>query len=164
MRILQKGIKKEENRMISLYDEIKGTEVFNELKSLYSSGSNFIEVNDVSTSIMGRSDITLFIKGMLSRASHEVLVHASEDNARRTVRLARKAVKKGVPITVFSHGLEDVGGDRVDVRAIKNGPGFIMVDDELLVFTSPQDVQPEAETAVWVQSGFAANMLRSIVN
>lgn len=156
LETIKKQTKIEENRMISLMDSVKETEMFNELKDLYTNGVSYVNNNEISTSIVGRQNINLFLKDMLGRASRNILIHTTEQGAKRKSKLLRKSVNKKIKIDMNVH----------NAKMLQKNSGFRLVkvdEDELLFFTSPEEADPEHEAAIWVKSRFVADTMKSLI-
>jgi sugar-specific transcriptional regulator TrmB len=154
---LKKAARIEESRIMALMDSFVEDDVFDELRQLYKAGVNYVDNTEISTSMVGRQNINSFLKEMLSRASSNITVHTTEESAKRKEKIIRKAVDKKVKVSINVHGNEKGKKMLKDLR-------MVMVDeDELLFFTSPEEADPEHESAVWVKSAFISDAVKKLI-
>ncbi len=160
LETLKKNAKKEERRLVDLFDSIKDTKVFSELQNLYSTGINYISSDDISTSIVGRTNINLYLKDMLARASKKVTIHTTKDGVKRKMKVLKKALPKSVeavihaPVEKVKIALKNVSVNNADTKL-----RFVKIDDEILLFTSHEEADPDNEAAVWLKSNFVIDAL-----
>jgi sugar-specific transcriptional regulator TrmB len=158
LETLKKGTRIEENRVVALMDSVKESDIYSELSTLYSAGINYIDNSEISTSVVGRQNINLFLKEMLSRAQGSVIIHTTEQGVKRKAKIAKKAVGKSVKVQIHSHT------HKSPAKTLPHGMRFVKVDeDELLFFTSPEEVHPDIESAVWIKSKFIADSIKSLI-
>jgi sugar-specific transcriptional regulator TrmB len=155
----------EENRMHDLMDSLTESDTFKELQDLYNTGIHYIDCNEISTSILGSKSINLFLKDMLTRASKNVTIQTTEDGVKRKLKIIKKAVGKNVSVNIHAPVVEHTKSKNISFTKKQAGMRYIQVDDdEFLFFTSPEEINPEHESAIWVKSKFATDMMKSLIN
>jgi sugar-specific transcriptional regulator TrmB len=163
LETIKKQTRIEENRLLSLYDDLKETETFNELKQLYSTGVNYIDSSDISHSVVGKQNINALMKEMLSRASGNIAIHTDEEGVKRKLKLLKRTVNKKVDITLHAP-VDRIKNKNITLNKSEKDIRMINVDNkELLFFTSPPEVDPDHESAVWIKSKFIANALKDLI-
>ena len=160
INVLKKQVVKEEDRLNSLYEELKGSDVFSELTQLYSTGINYIDQNDLSHAITGKANINQFIEEMMSRAKKEIHIITSKEGSKRKLKILNKLNKSKVKI-ILSAPVEKINNSKIEHNNQNYGIRAIKADDELLFFTSHEETDPEYETAIWMKSKFTTD---SIIN
>ncbi|MBR9700121.1 TrmB family transcriptional regulator [Candidatus Woesearchaeota archaeon] len=161
LETLKKQARIEEKRMIALFDEFQNTEVFKELKSLYDTGITYINNDQISTALVGKHNINLFLKEMFTGASDSIVIHTTKEGMKRKSKILKKASPK-VPITIHA----PVDSQKMkNIAFVKASPKMrcVAADDQLLIFTSQHDVTPDKEIALWFKSSFAAETIRNFM-
>ena len=159
---LKKQARMEKNTRLALMEELSKSTTFTELQSLFSSGVNHIIGPDVTNSIVGRNSINLFLKELFSN-SDNIIIHTTEKGIKRKVKLLKKAGSKG---NVKIHAPVDSFDMPKNISLVKrnNSLRLVHTDEQVLLFTTPEDVHPDKESAVWLKSKFAASTLKNLVH
>lgn len=162
---LKKEAGREKDRMMSLYESIKEGDVYDELQKLYNTGINYVESEEISHSIVGRQNINIFLKEMLSKASKNITIHTTKDNLKRKLKLVKKAVNKDVNVTIYSPEEKmKVKEKNIVLNKKEKSMRLVQTDNkELLFFTSPEEINPEHESAVWIKSKFAIDAINNFL-
>lgn len=160
---LQKEAKREEQRMLELFEEVKDTEVFKELQDMYHSGISYIDSTQITDSIIGKQNINLFLKDIFANADN-LAIHTSKEGAKRKLKVLKKAAPKKATITM--HVPEQIEVPFKNIRVNKRDVSLRMVQvdgDQLVLFTSPEEIDPELENAVWMKSKFTADTFKRLL-
>jgi sugar-specific transcriptional regulator TrmB len=161
---IKKNIRKEENRMLQLYDEVKESEIFKELKGLYNSGINYINNDEISQSIIGKHNINLFMKDMLNRACKDINIVTSAEGAKRKAKILKKCTKKKCNTNINAPVRNlDVRNQAIKIKNRDMGMRLVNTDDEILIFTSDEEIHPDSESAVWLKSRFTVDAIKQFL-
>ena len=165
LETIKKQADNEKNRMLSLYESIKTAGIYEELQQLYNTGINYVDGGEISHSITGRQNINLFLKDMLAKATKNVTIHTTKEGLKRKMKLLKKSVSKDVKVTI--HSPEDkpmIREKNITLNKAESGLRLINIDNnELLIFTSPEEIDPEQESAIWLKSRFTSDMIRNFL-
>ena len=74
MSRVKKTIQEESEKTMSLFDQLRDTEVFKELDILYKTGIDHVDATEISGSIVGKSAINRAIKDMVNKAKSTVII------------------------------------------------------------------------------------------
>jgi len=163
LEVLKKQATLEKNRMLALYDSIKDTDTFTELKTLYTSGISYIDNDKISHSINGKQSINLFLKEIFASAKERVVIHTTKSKLKKKQKLVKKSVGKKVKVRIYAPVDPSEEGNTI-ISPKNTSVRFIQIDtDQLMVFTSPEDASPEYESAVWIKSKFALEALKALI-
>jgi sugar-specific transcriptional regulator TrmB len=161
---VKKNIKDEADELAMQFESIKETEEFKELELLHKTGVKHVDISSISKSIVGRTSINRYIKDMVAKAKSNVVVIATNEHMERSVKLMKNFIqsfaKKGVKVKfyapqnkVLTKKLQNV--DYVEYNANSN---FVTVDGKEMLFMVSQDnIAPDYEVAVWINSPFFVN-------
>ena len=155
-------------------DELKGSDILNELDGLYDNGIKYIEPSDLSGALKGRQNVYNHLDMMLRNAQkHATIVTTSEGLTRKYEHLKaslEKAKKRGVnvriaaPITKDSMpALKELQGI-AEVRHTDSKARFCIVDGKEIVFMVLDDteVHPTYDIGIWVNTPFFAGALENL--
>lgn len=164
----RKAINQEVERKIKFIDSIKGTDTFNELKLLYKTGIEKINIEEISTSIKGKSEINKTIKQMLARAKKSVTIVTTEGDFKKKLKLLNKIIphprKKGINVEIAAPLNKPVSsGNGYKIRKLNTNARFISIDsEEALFMTADENVNPENDAGVFIKSGFFTKAIESM--
>ncbi|MBD3164269.1 hypothetical protein GF323_03650 [Candidatus Woesearchaeota archaeon] len=162
LETLKKHARLEENRLLSLYDSARETEMFRELRNLYSEGINYIDNEKIAHSISGKQNINLFLKDMFSRASGRITIHTTKKGLKRKLRLLKKSGHKAKAV-VHAPSEKRIAQKNIKLNKKNTGLRLVHAGDELMFFTSPEGIASSEESAVWLKGSFAADAVRNFI-
>ena len=163
------------NDRVKRLDELRGTDVLEELKLLHKQGIEFIEPTDLSGAIRGRHNIYTHLEMMVKNAQKSVVLVTTSKGLLRKVealkpeleRLKKKGVKVRIaaPITKelmpvikeISKLAEVKHTNKMDAR-------FCIVDGKELMFMllNDDDVHPTYDVGVWVNTPYFATAMENM--
>jgi HTH-type transcriptional regulator, sugar sensing transcriptional regulator len=156
-------------------DELRGTDVLNELKVLHKQGIEFIEPTDLSGAIRGRHNIYTHLETMVKSAQKSVTLVTTSKGMLRKVealkgeleRLKRKGVKIRIaaPMSKEAQQVAREISKIADVRhADKVDARFCIVDGKELMFMvlNDDDVHPTYDVGVWVNTPYFASAMEGM--
>lgn len=170
---LKKRIESNAKEKTEILNKVAGSEEYKQLQSLYDSDLNLTE--KVGTAIRGRANLLAHLANASKNATERVIIVSTPKGLDRKLSvllpiLANK-VKRGVKVTVgiansnaesLPEGLkEKLERANVKIKNLQTGARFCVVDDNILLITSPEDMGDD--TALWLQSDFFASTLAGLL-
>ena len=161
---VKRNIQNEADSLASQMESIKDTEEFKELELLHKSGIRHVDIASISKSIVGRSAINRHFKDMLASAKSDVVIVASSQHLERCVKLLKNFMpnfaKKGVKAKLYGPYNKNIVKKLQNVQHIEYNPSstFITIDGKEMAFmVSTDNVAPDYEVAIWIDSSFFVN-------
>lgn len=163
------------NDRVKRLEDLKGTDVLDELKVLHKQGIEFIEPTDLSGAIRGRHNIYTHLETMVKGAQKSVTLVTTSKGLIRKVealkpeleRLKKKGVKIRIaaPITKESaQAIKEISKVAEVKHANKMDARFCIVDGKDLMFMvlNDDDVHPTYDVGVWVTTPYFASAMESM--
>ena len=161
---VKKNIKEEAEQLAMQYESIKETDEFKELELLHKTGVQHIDVSQISKSVVGRTSVNRYIKDMIAKAKSNVVIVATQENTERKAKLLKNFIqsfaKKGIKVKFYTPRNKVIAKKLQNVEHIEYNPysNFVTVDNkEMLFLVSNQNVAPDFEVAIWINSPFFVN-------
>jgi len=150
-----------EDRIVSL-SNIKETEEFTKLETLYRDGITPVKREDISAAIKGRSNISNYLREVLQNAKKEVIICTNAEEISSKIKLFQQTFdllkKSNVKIKVALSGEENLVKALektfdIKIKKINIDAKFFIIDRrEILFYLSKNDVQEDI--AIWLNSEF----------
>jgi sugar-specific transcriptional regulator TrmB len=86
---VQKSLQEEAKQQIQAVDKLSETDIFKELELLHKTGVKKIDVENITDSVVGRSNVNKFLKDMLLRAKKSVTVVTNEEGIKHKVKVLK---------------------------------------------------------------------------
>jgi sugar-specific transcriptional regulator TrmB len=171
---VKKNVKEDAKDRIGRLEELKGTEVINELNALHSQGVELVEPADLSGSLRGRHNLYNHLELTIRNAENNVTLMTTSQGFIRKVEGLKptfeKIKKRGVKIRIAAPltkealvAAKDLKGI-AEVRHTDSKARFCVVDGKELVFMvlDDADVHPTYDVGVWVNTPFFAKALEGL--
>lgn len=171
--VIKKKIRQESVRQESTMDDLKKSDVLEQLTQLHSNGIEMVEPTDLVGMIKNRDNIYDYLESMIKKAEKSIYIMTSADGMIRKIQHLEKSVKKasekGVNIKIIvpnTKETEKLATDLKGIVEIKNfhdiKSRFILVDNDKVLFfiTNDKDVHPTYDVAVWIETSFFAESLK----
>lgn len=171
---VKKHMKEESEKKIKRLDEVRNTEIVDELKMLHQQGIELVEPADLSGSLKGRHNLYNHLDLMIKNAEKSVTIMTTSQGFIRKIEGLKptmdKIKKRGVKIRIAApiskenrHALEAVS-DVADVRHTDAKGRFCIVDGKEMMFMvmDDKDVHPTYDVGIWVNTPFFASALDSL--
>lgn len=172
---VKKNIHTDSKDRIKRLDDLKSTEVINELQSLHTQGVELVEPTDLSASIKGRHNIYSHIELTISEAEETVTIMTTTQGLIRKVEslkpVMEKLKKRGVKIRVAAPLTQECAEAVKDLSSVaeirhseKVAGRYILVDSSELIFMVMDDAQvhPTYDVGLWVNTPFFAKSLEDL--
>lgn len=172
---VKRNVSREAQDTSKRLDELKGTDVLNELSSLFTQGVKYIEPTDLSGALRGRHNLYNHLDMMIRGAEKTVTIVTTADGLNRKLETLRssieKAKKRGVkiriaaPITPKNIKVAKEIGKFAEVKNMKEVKArFVLADGKELMFMvlNDEEVHPSYDVGIWVNTQFFAGALEQI--
>ena len=172
---VKKKVRSEAEYNTKMLDELKGSEVLEELNLLHNQGVELVDPTDISGSVKGRDSIYNHMDFMIKSAENTLTMVTSTEGLIRKFDMfkpqLKKAQKRGVKIRIvapLTKEVEDIAKDLSDIAEIRhtdNLPArFFVIDSKEILFMLMDDkeVHPSYDAGVWVNTPFFAGALENL--
>jgi sugar-specific transcriptional regulator TrmB len=169
---VKKKIVENAQREQKMIEELKRSEVLEELSALHSQGIEMVDPTEISGAIKGRSNLYSHIEHMIKNAEKSITIMTTEEGFLRKAEsfkhLLKRAKEKGVdikiaaPVTKKTQQLAEELKDIAQIKHIKDIKGrFVLVDKKQITFMLVDDAQvhPSYDSGVWLNTPFFAEAL-----
>ncbi|AJF61507.1 TPA: hypothetical protein HA239_02960 [Candidatus Woesearchaeota archaeon] len=168
---VKKNMRKDADDAVERLNNLKTTDVLQELSSLHTQGIELIEPSELSGSLRGRHNLYNHMEMTIRSAEKTVDMISTEQGLIRKVEalgpLFDELHKRGVkiriaaPITDPNHkGLKEAA-KHAEIRNTKIKARLIIVDNKEMMFmvNDDMDVHPTYDVGIWVNTPFFASAL-----
>lgn len=172
---VKKRVDDEAQRTLSTMDELKESDVLNELMQLHNNGIETVTPEDLTGSVKGQSNIYEHLNLMLKEAEKSIIIVTSEEGLMRKgqalLRQLKKAHERGVktqiaaPLTKKNKDVVKSLEKYADVRDINELQArFIVIDSNQLLFMLSDDseVHPSYDVGIWVNTQLFAEAITQL--
>jgi len=173
---VKKNMRIEAEEKVKRLEELKGTEVLQELNTLHTQGVELVEPADLSGSLRGRHNLYNHLEMTIRDAEESVVIMTTSQGLMRKVEGLKptlEAVKKrGVKIRIAAPLTKETKSavkeiqDIAEVRNTDSKARFCIVDGKELIFMvlDDKDVHPTYDIGIWVNTPFFAKALEELFN
>lgn len=171
---VKKNMKMDAELKIKRLEELKETEIVEELRSLHKQGIELVEPSDLSGSLKGRHNLYNHLDLMVKNAEKSVTIMTTSPGFIRKVEGLKatfeKVKKRGVKIRIATpitkeckSALQEIG-DVAEVRHSDVKARFCIIDGKELTFMvlDDKDVHPTYDVGIWVSTPFFASALENM--
>jgi sugar-specific transcriptional regulator TrmB len=171
--IIKKKIQQESVRQELSMDELRKSDVLEQLTQLHTTGIDMVEPTDLVGMIKNRDNVYDYMESMIKKADKSVYIMTSADGMIRKILHLEKTLKKasdrGVSIKILvphNKETEKLEKELKGIVEVKNFTDiksrFILVDNDKLLFfiTNDKDVHPTYDVAVWIETSFFAESIK----
>ncbi|MBN1156563.1 TrmB family transcriptional regulator [Candidatus Woesearchaeota archaeon] len=171
---VKKNMNDEAKERIKRLEELKGTEVVDELNSLHTQGVELVEPSDLSGSLRGRHNLYNHLELTIRNAEESVVIMTTTQGLMRKVEglkpTFQQIKKRGVKIRIAAPITKECAAavkDISDVAEVKHTDSkarFTIVDGKELIFMvlDDQEVHPTYDVGIWVNTPFFASALEDL--
>lgn len=171
---VKKNIREEAEEQVGKLDNLKETEVVDELRNLHKQGVELVEPSDLTGSLKGRHNLYNHLELTIKNAEETVTVVTTSEGFLRKVEgfkpLLKKLSERGVKIRIAcpmtdeaKEAAEELEGI-AEVRDAEINARFVVVDSKELIFMIMDDkeVHPTYDIGIWINTPFFANALEEL--
>jgi sugar-specific transcriptional regulator TrmB len=174
---VKKLLKEEADDHIKRLEDLKATDVLEELNSLHKQGIEFIEVSDLSGAIKGRHNLYTHLELMIKNAEKNVTIVTTSKGLMRKVEAMKpeleKLSKKGVKIRIATQITKENSSivkeamKFAEVRHLeKFNARFCIIDNKelLLMVMHDEETHPTYDIGIWMNTPYFAGALVDMFN
>jgi len=171
---VKKNMREEAEEKVSRLEDLKQTDVLEELNTLHSQGVELVEPADLSGSLRGRHNLYNHIELTIRNAEETVTIMTTAQGLMRKVEGLKptfeKIKKRGVKIRIAAPinkenmaAAKDIG-EVAEIKYCNSKARFVIVDGKEIIFMvlDDQDVHPTYDVGIWVNTPFFASALEEL--
>ncbi|MBS3106369.1 TrmB family transcriptional regulator [Candidatus Woesearchaeota archaeon] len=171
---VKKNVQKDAKDRMERLEDLKNTDIIQELNSLHKQGVELIEPSDLSGSLRGRHNLYNHIELTIRDAEEDVLIMTTSQGLVRKVEGLKptfeKLKKRGVRIRIAAplsketqQAAKELTGI-AEVRDTKMNARFTIVDGKEIIFMvmNDTDVHPTYDVGIWVNTPFFASAMSQL--
>lgn len=171
---VKKNVKVESETTIKNLDNLKNTEIINELNSLHTQGVELVEPADLSGSLRGRHNLYNHLDMTIRNAEKTITIMTTSQGFLRKVEgfrpIFEQLKKRGVEIrvaTIWNKETENAAKQLAgvaEVRQVNAKARFVVVDGKEIVFMimDDEEVHPTYDIGIWINSPFFASAIENL--
>jgi len=173
---VKKNVRKGAEESVKRLENLKSTDVLQELKSLHEQGVELIEPSELSGSLRGRHNLYNHMEMVIKEAEESVVIMTTRQGFLRKIEalipvfqeLSKRnvSVRIAAPIGTESEKQIKEVSKYAEVRSADNKARFIVVDGKEVIFmvTDDSEVHPTYDIGIWINTPFFANALSELFN
>lgn len=163
---VKKNVSEEAKDMTKRLEDLKGSDVLDELKSLHTNGIELVEPSELTGALRGRHNLYNHLELVLKGAEKSVTIMTTAQGLMRKVEglkpVLEKLKKRGVKIRIAApftkentDAVKDISSV-ADVRNTNSRARFTVVDGKEMVFMilDDEEVHPTYDVGIWINSPF----------
>lgn len=171
---VKKNVKTEAETQVKTLENLKNTEIVNELNSLHTQGVELVEPADLSGSLKGRHNLYNHMDMTLRSAEKTVTIMTTSQGFLRKIegfkpvfeQLKKRGVKIRIaaPITKEAEKAAKELNGIAEVRNVTTNARFIVVDGKEIIFMimDDQEVHPTYDIGIWINSPFFSQAIENL--
>jgi HTH-type transcriptional regulator, sugar sensing transcriptional regulator len=173
---VKKRIKVQAEEDEKILEELKGSEILQELSLLHNQGIETHDPSELTGSIRGRDNIYDHLEYQIKNAKEKITLATTEEGliskTSALIKQIRKAKERGVdvvvaaPLSERNKAAQTEMGEYAKIKNTKNTKArFCIIDENHVTFmlADEKEVHPSYESAVWMQSPVLAKTLLSTI-
>ena len=173
---VKKNMRKEAEEKVGRLDDLKKTEVLQELNSLHDQGIELVEPADLSGSLRGRHNLYNHLELTIRNAEDHVTIMTTSQGLMRKIEGLKptfeKIKKRGVNIRIAAPLTKETNksvkdlGDLAEIRHTDSKARFCIVDGKELIFMvlDDQEVHPTYDIGICINTPFFASAMDDLFN
>jgi sugar-specific transcriptional regulator TrmB len=165
------------NEKVKKLDDLKTTDVLQELNTLHKQGIEFVEPTDLSGAIRGRHNVYTHMETMIKNAQKSVTIMTTSKGVLRKIealkpeleKLSKKGVKIKIAAPITKENLPVVQSISKIAEVKHNNKinsRFVLVDNKELMFMilNDEEVHPTYDIGIWVNTPYFATAMDNLFN
>lgn len=172
---VKKNVKDEADKSIIMLEEIKKTNLLDELTQLHEKGVEMVEPSDITGALKGRENLHDHLIMMVKEAEKSIILVTGEEGLIRKssvlLRYLKKAHERGVEIKISA----PINKTNDDIKALKEiaeiknlglSGRFCIVDNSSVMFmmADDTDIHPTYDIGIWLNTPFFSGTLTQMFN
>ncbi|MFC2135955.1 TrmB family transcriptional regulator [Bacteroidota bacterium] len=161
---VKKKVNEEADDQLKVLEELRNSDVINELNLLHTEGVSMVEPTDITASFKGRDSLYSHLDLMIKESEYSIILMTTESGTLRKLtflsRNLEKAHKRGVkiqiaaPVTDKTKQILKEASKYAEIRDCKTKGRFCLVDGKEITFMLLDDekIHPSYDVGVWVNT------------
>lgn len=171
---VKKNVRVESEDRLKRLEELKGTDIVDELNNLHTQGIELVEPTELSGSLKGRHNLYNHMELTIKNAEDTVTIMTTTQGLLRKIEgmkpVFEQLKKRGVKVRICAPlnkdaipAIKDLG-NVAEIRHTDAKARFVIVDRNELLFmiTDDSQVHPTYDVGIWVNTPFFANALEEL--
>jgi sugar-specific transcriptional regulator TrmB len=171
--IIKKKIREDSVMQEQTMDELRKSDVLDQLTQLHTNGIDMIEPTDLVGMLKNRDNIYDYLESMIKKAEKSICIMTSAEGMIRKIKHMEKSLKKAtdrgvnvkilVPHNKETEKLEKELKGAVNIKNFTDIKSrFVLIDDSKLLFfiTNDTDVHPSYDVAIWIETCYFAESIK----
>jgi sugar-specific transcriptional regulator TrmB len=171
---VKKNMRSEADEAVKRLENLKSTDVIQELNSLHTQGIELVEPSDLSGSLKGRHNLYNHIELTIRNAEKSVTIMTTTQDFIRKAEILKPVFetlkKRGVKVRIAApltketdKSVKDLAG-LAEIRHTNSKARFVIVDGKELIFMvmDDVDVHPTYDIGIWINTPFFASALEEL--
>jgi len=171
---VKKNMRTDAEEKVKRLEELKSTDILQELTTLHSQGVELVEPTDLSGSLRGRHNLYNHLELTIRNAEKSVTMMTTSQGFLRKVEGLKptfdKLKKRGVKVRIAAPMSKETNssvkelGNAAEVRHTDSKARFCIVDGKEMVFMilDDKEVHPTYDVGIWVTTPFFANAVENL--
>ncbi|MBN2421891.1 TrmB family transcriptional regulator [Candidatus Woesearchaeota archaeon] len=172
---VKKNVHKQAETDVKKLEELKGSDLLDELSGLHTDGIETVDPTDLSGSLKGRNNLYNHLDMTIRGAEKTVTIVTTKDGLKRKITILKPVFeqlkKRNVAVRIAAPLDKDVKEEvkelqkYAEIRNIdKTKARFVVVDSKELIFMvmDDKDVHPSYDVGIWVNTPFFASALEDL--
>ncbi len=160
---VKKNVREESERSIKQLEEIKGTDILQDLTALHEQGVEMVEPSDITGALKGRDNLYNQLTMMIKEAEKSIILVTSAEGIKRKteflLRHMKKAKERGVKIRISAPAKDNKElaplKEVAEIKDLGLKGRFCIVDNTSMMFMmANDDVHPTYDVGVWLNTPF----------
>ncbi|MBL7055458.1 TrmB family transcriptional regulator [Candidatus Woesearchaeota archaeon] len=156
-------LQREADEQIKIVENLSETDLFKELELLHKTGIKKVDIESITDSVVGRSNVNRFMKDMLMRAKEKALIVTDNEGIKHKLKVLRKTnsnlIKNKVQTKLYTNASDvKIDVNNVEVVNTNYDARFVSVDDNEIFFIMA-GASPEYDAGVWIKSPYFVSAL-----
>jgi sugar-specific transcriptional regulator TrmB len=173
---VKKITKEEAEKQVVALDEIKETDLFEQLNMLHNNGMDLVDPTELSASFKNRMNVYGHIESMIKSAEQSIVIMTTEDGLLRKAKNFKRALKKAnergvkirilAPITSKSEEAASELSEVAEVRHVDSIKARLCIVDgkEIAFMLMDDSVEASYDAGVWINTKFFCEALAVMFN
>jgi sugar-specific transcriptional regulator TrmB len=171
---VKKNVRIDSDERIKRLEDLKSTDVIDELNNLHTQGIELVEPADLSGSLKGRHNLYNHMELTIKNAEESVTIATTTQGLLRKIEgmkpVFEQLKKRGVKIRISAPLTKDAIpaikdlGSVAEIRHSDSKGRYVIVDSKELLFmiNDDADVHPTYDVGIWVNTPYFANALEEL--
>lgn len=173
---VKKKIIEDGKRHAEALENLKETNVLDELKLIHKNGISKVDPSEISGSIKGRTQVYNQIETMIKNCQKYIDIITTEEGMSRKLdylrKPLRKALERGIRIRIISTSIPKNfkvpdWGEKLEIRQNKDVDARATIVDEkhvIMFLTDDKNIHPSYDSCVWLNTDFFAKSIQEFYN